>query len=212
MLEILLFGLVAVGFFIMTIADYYKDKETEKTMQNKSQSIQQQVINLLNTKMALNVGYSFNTIHRWGKAEGIKTGTLTSVISKAKGTGAIVYDRNENTRTRVTMINNDEVNEYSKTKYKQQNKVTEKICERVRSLLTADFSTDEVCKIMKVTTEEVDRIKESNFDFRTYQLITKTNKEPLVTVPFEGDTFMKSLNNLRNALDETITAFKQKTS
>jgi len=211
MLEISLFGLVAIGFFIMIIADYYKDKQTEKTMRNRGQSIQQQVINLLNTKMVLNVGYSFKTLHGWGNEEGIKTGTLTSVISKAKGTGAIIYDYNEGTRTRVATINNDEVNEYTKTKYKP-NKVTERTCERVHSLLTADFSTDEVCKIMKVTTDEVDRMKESNFDFRTYQLITKTNKEPLVTVPFEGDTFMKSLNNLRNALDETITAFKQKTS
>ena len=55
---------------------------------NKSET----VVSFLNSNMKEGESYSYQEILKWGRDKKIKEGTLTSVLTKIKGTGAIVHN------------------------------------------------------------------------------------------------------------------------
>ena len=181
---------------------------------------QQAVINLLNRKMELGQKYKYDTIRKWSNSEGHKEGTLTSVLTKSKGTGAVTQDENYGLRERVRLISFEEVREYDKTHYTKQSNtigVSQALCDKVKALVTTKFTDNEVMNVLKIKENVLQDIKSCNYNVRQFNdmyrariaMKKKLTEEPNTTVLSTNNDFTESLTNLRNAVDATIVAFTE---
>jgi hypothetical protein len=181
---------------------------------------QHDVIHMLNKKMAIGRKYTYNEIREWGNSEGHKEGTLTSVLTKSKGTGAVIQDVSFGLRERVREITFEEVREYDRTHYVKQSNtigVTQVLCDKVKALVTTKFTDDEVMDVLKVKENVLKDIKSCNYNVRQFNDMYRariarqkgTTEEPKTTVPPTNNGFTESLINLRDAVDATIIAFTE---
>ena len=181
---------------------------------------QQNVIHMLNNKMTFGQKYTYDTIRRWSNSEGHKEGTLTSVLTKSKGTGAVLQDVSYGLRERVREITFEECREYDRTHYiKQSNTigVTQVLCDKVKALVTTKFTDAEVTNVLKIKDNVLQDIKSCNYNVRQFNDMyreriarqKRTTEEPATMVPSTNNSFTKSLTNLRNAVDATIIAFTE---
>jgi hypothetical protein len=181
---------------------------------------QHDVIHMLNKKMAIGRKYTYNEIRKWGNSEGHKEGTLTSVLTKSKGTGAVIQDVSFGLRERVREITFEEVREYDRTHYVKQSNtlgVTQVLCDKVKALVTTKFTDDEVMNVLNVKENVLKDIKSCNYNVRQFNDMYRariarqkgTTEEPKTTVPPTNNGFTESLINLRDAVDATIIAFTE---
>jgi len=179
---------------------------------------QQGVIRMLNRKMVLGQKYEYGTIRRWGNQEGHKEGTLTSVLTKSKGTGAVTQDGAYGLRERVREIIFEEVREYDRTHYTKQSNtigVSQVLCDKVKALVTTHFTDTEITNVLKMKENVLQDIKKCNYNVRQFNDMyrdraarqKRITEEPKTMVPTINNSFTESLTNLRNAIDATITAF-----
>ena len=181
---------------------------------------QQAVIHLLNKKMSLGQKYTFDTIRGWSNKEGHKEGTLTSVLTKSKGTGALIQDESYGLRERVREITFNEVREYDRTHYTKQSNtlgVSQVLCDKVKALVTTKFTDEEVVDVLKIKDNVLQDIKSCNYNVRQFNDMyrariarqKRATEEPNIMVPTVNNNFTESLTNLRDAVDATIIAFTE---
>lgn len=181
---------------------------------------QQAIIHMLNKKMRIGQKYTFDTIRHWSNEEGHKEGTLTSVLTKSKGTGAVTQDANYGLRERVREITFEECREYDKTHYiKQSNTigVTQVLCDKIKALVTTKFTDTEITNILKIKENVLQDIKSCNYNVRQFNDMYRARiakqkritEEPKSMVSTVNNNFTESLTNLRNAVDATISAFTE---
>ena len=179
---------------------------------------QQGVIRMLNRKMVLGQKYEYGSIRRWGNQEGYKEGTLTSVLTKSKGTGAVTQDGAYGLRERVREITFEEVREYDRTHYTKQSNtigVSQVLCDKVKALVTTHFTDTEIKNILKMEENILQDIKKCNYNVRHFNDMYRARieeqkrmlEEPKAMVPTVNIGFTESLTNLRDAVNETIIAF-----
>ena len=159
-------------------------------------------------------------IHMLNNSEGHKEGTLTSVLTKSKGTGAVTQDASYGLRERVREITFEECREYDRTHYiKQSNTigVTQVLCDKVKALVTTKFTDDEVTNVLKIKENVLQDIKSCNYNVRQFNDMyrariarqKRSTEEPKTMVPTVSSNFTESLTNLRDAVNTTIIAFTE---
>ena len=179
---------------------------------------QHDVIHMLNKKMAIGRKYTYNEIREWGNSEGHKEGTLTSVLTKSKGTGAVIQDVSFGLRERVREITFEEVREYDRTHYVKQSNtvgVSQVLCDKVNALITTHFTDTEIKNILKMEENILQDIKKCNYNVRHFNDMYRARiveqkrmlEEPKSMVPTVNISFTESLTNLRDAVNATIIAF-----
>ena len=169
---------------------------------NKSET----VVSFLNSNMKEGESYSYQEILKWGKDNKIKEGTLTSVLTKIKGTGAIVHNEVTGLRTKVSLITFKAIREYDREHYKQtgnDNGVTQKVCNKVKALRSAKFNVDEVSNILKLDSQVVEDIVECKYNIHEYNGLFRKNNNNT------NEPFLQSLEGLKDAVNTTIIAFRE---
>ena len=179
---------------------------------------QQSVIYMLNEKMVLGKKYEYSEIRKWGNQKGYKEGTLTSILTKSKGIGAVTQDDDYGLRTRVREITFKEVREYDRTHYVKQSNtvgVSQVLCDKVNALITTHFTDTEIKNILKMEENILQDIKKCSYNVRHFNDMYRARiveqkrmlEEPNAMVPTVNINFTESLQNLRDAVNETIIAF-----
>ena len=193
---------------------------TKKAKTNKQESI----IGLLNKSMSLNQPYDYSEIRMMTVPFGFKEGTVTSVLTKAKGAGLIDHNHSTGIRTRLGKITFAAIKEFDRSHYTQTSNtfgVTQKTCDKVKALEQAGFNVNEVMSILNLNSDVITDIADCKWNVRKYNDLfrsrveaekAESREEPEDWVPKlrPGDALIvANLEALNEALSATISSFKK---
>ena len=82
-------------------------------MKRRKNTIQERLVNLLNSRMALGAWYTYPEIQEF--TAGYKEGTMSSVLSRCKSIGALEYNENSGDRRRLVDIKYTNILDFSKS-------------------------------------------------------------------------------------------------
>lgn len=170
---------------------------------------QETIIAFLNNNMQVGQMYEYSEILKWSKEHKIKEGTLSSLLTKAKGIGAILHNEKTGLRTKVHNIDYDNIKQFDKKHYNLPSNtsgITQKICNKVKALHTAKFSDDEVSNILKLDNNVISDIIQCKYNIHKYNELYRENNK---VTDNTNEPFVESLENLKDAVTATITAFRE---
>jgi|TARA_R110000824_G_scaffold3880_4_gene18588 hypothetical protein len=137
-------------------------------MKRRKNTIQERLVNLLNSRMALGAWYTYPEIQEF--TAGYKEGTMSSVLSRCKSIGALEYNENSGDRRRLVDIKYTNILDFSKS-YKTvstNHGITQVICDKVKALYQVDFSQPEITTVLNLKDNTVADIINCEFNIRRY--------------------------------------------
>jgi len=178
----------------------------------RNNTIQEKIVEILNRKMIVGVWYPYTDIRSW--TTGYKEGTLSSVLSKCKGIGALDYNPSSGDRARTREIKYQDMLDYSRTFKTVSNNlgVTQIVCDKVKALKHVDFTNTEVGTVLNLKETVVADVISCEFNVHKYNdhwretTAPKSAKTQEIWVNQEGLEDMAS--KLKDAVDNLVnTAF-----
>ena len=178
----------------------------------RNNTIQEKIVEILNTKMIVGVWYPYSDIRSW--TTGYKEGTLSSVLSKCKGIGALEYNNGSGDRARTREIDYQDMLNFSKTYRTVSNNlgVTQVVCDKVKALKHVDFTNTEVGTVLNLNETVVADVISCEFNVHKYNdhwretTAPKSAKTQEIWINQEGLEDMAS--KLKDAVDNLVnTAF-----
>jgi len=177
-------------------------------MKRRKNTIQERLVNLLNSKMALGAWYTYSDIQEF--TTGFKEGTMSSVLSKCKGIGALEYNANSGDRRRIVDIEYSNVLNFSKAYKTVSNNhgVTQVICDKVKALNQVDFSRSEITDVLNLKEATVTDIINCEFNiykYNDYWRETRASKENSnAGIGTSQDGLEDMASKIKDAVDDLV--------
>jgi hypothetical protein len=174
----------------------------------RNNTIQERIVELLNTKMIVGVWYPYSDIRSW--TTGYKEGTLSSVLSKCKGIGALEYNNGSGDRARTREIDYQDMLNFSKTYRTVSNNlgVTQVVCDKVKALKQVDFTTAEVSTVLNLNEAVITDIINCEFNVHKYNDYWREStapKEPKTQeIWMTQDGLENMASKVKDAVDELV--------
>ena len=177
-------------------------------MKRRKNTIQERLVNLLNSRMALGAWYTYPEIQEF--TTGYKEGTMSSVLSKCKSIGALEYNANSGDRRRIVDIKYSNVLNFSKA-YKtvsNDHGITQVICDKVKALYQVDFSQSEITTVLNLKDNNVADIINCEFNIRKYNDYWREIRESKETgnagVGASQDGLEDMASKIKDAVDDLV--------
>ena len=177
-------------------------------MKRRKNTIQERLVNLLNSKMALGAWYTYSDIQEF--TTGFIEGTMTSVLSRCKSIGALEYNANSGDRRRIVDINYSNILNFSKSYRTVSNNhgVTQVICDKVKALNQVDFSRSEITNVLNLKEATVTDIINCEFNVRKYNDYWREIRESKETenagVRTSQDGLEDMASKIKDAVDDLV--------
>jgi len=171
----------------------------------RNNTIQEKIVNILNTNMLPDHWYPYSTITGW--LSEYKSGTVSSVISKCKSIGSIVLNDSTGDRQRVSTIDNNKMSEHTKKTKMRSNDIgiNKKICDRVKALFVCDFTYPEVSNILGLSEDVIRDIVKCEYNVhkfnQNWRKLTSQSSEELFT---SKERLISLEKAAKTALDELV--------
>lgn len=168
---------------------------------------QQEIIQILNQNMVIGTEYPYKTIRTW--AFDYKEGTLTSLLTKAKGAGYITHNVSDGSRTRVKTLSFQAIKEYENDHYINVSNnlgVTQVLCDKVKALKTVGFDQTEISKVLSVKHDTLKDMADCDYNVRKFndlfraRLSSKTKSK--VDNSLKMVFIIESIAKMNEVLDE----------
>ena len=174
----------------------------------RNNTIQEKIVKILNTKMIVGAWYSYSDIRSW--TTGYKEGTLSSVLSKCKGIGALEYNNGSGDRARTREIDYQDMLDYSRTFKTVSNNlgVTQVICNKVKALKHVDFTNTEVSTVLNLNETVVTDVINCEFNvhkYNDYWRETRASKETSnAGIRTSQDGLEDMASKIKDAVDDLV--------